>query len=1101
MKTIRPLILGFLLISASAAAQTTVTATWPFDRGTDNPSSAQIDNDTAFTLSNFVLGSHLTCTGIQSPNTESVSYSKIQPDAQMGSATPGYELSFMLKPSRGLQFTPTRISFKASRFGTDGGFLVLTRATGEGAEETIAQDLKPNRNNVDPFFSVYDYALEGLPASEDAFVFKIYIHSLGNNKQIGFYNIAITGRITGELIEVNKYTLNTAVSPAAAGSITLSPQGNSFDEGSEITLTANKAFGYKFNHWEDGQGTVLSQENPYVHTITADTNLIAVFDKLNTYSLMLAVEGGANDYMLSVSPAGTLVNDTLRYEENTQVSLKASGNKILTFNNWSSGETNSELLLDMTRDYELTAYYSAVDFIVGWDFYRPGNSGRPADFASEGNSTSILILRNAEGNATGWLDKSQQAAGGYEGRPSAVNWKALADKYYYQLSFDATNFTDIKVASALLFNYNAYSKIKLEYSLDNENFTTVDTIHMLSNKVWYDTEFSLPSDADHAPKVYVRWLPDYTSPVLGTTSNNDGTSITDIYITGTGLIYDDGKAPVFLGSVPADQSTGASATGKIVLSFDEKIKLSDTLYATLDDQPLEGLVSGKTLSFAYRGLEYAREYTFVLPANAVSDLTDNFLDSVITIRFTTMERPVVAKKLFDAVVSNTGELLAALEAAHASQTGERFRILLKNGEYDLGSGITTITAHKVSLIGQSREGVLVYNTSINEGISITSTIFLSGATGFYAQDITFQNKYPYMNTTGRAVVLRDTGTKNIFKNISLLSFQDTYYSGNSGRMYFEDCQINGVVDFICGGSDIFFNRCLLALEKRSGNCITAPSGNGDWGYVFSDCTIDGVDDEARAVVNGTYSLGRPWQGAPRAVYLNTTMKVVPTAAGWTNMSETVLPALFAEFNSVNANGDPVDLSNRMTTFTAGTVSYNPVLTPEQAAQFTIDNVLGGSDAWQPVLATEQAGAPVLTLDAGHLVWDSSDYVLCYVVCRDGEIVDVTTSCTYEIPDSTGAAEFVVHAVNEHGGLSEASNPVQNSGLQSVHSTPEFYASGKTLVLKGVTESVQVTLYDLTGLPVKTLATDSDLELTMKPGAYVLRLQGLRYDKRAVVVFR
>ncbi|HNZ80715.1 MAG TPA: hypothetical protein PKL43_02440, partial [Bacteroidales bacterium] len=65
MKTIRPLILGLLLISASAAAQTTVTATWPFDRGTDNPSSAQIDNDTAFTLSNFVLGSHLTCTGIQ----------------------------------------------------------------------------------------------------------------------------------------------------------------------------------------------------------------------------------------------------------------------------------------------------------------------------------------------------------------------------------------------------------------------------------------------------------------------------------------------------------------------------------------------------------------------------------------------------------------------------------------------------------------------------------------------------------------------------------------------------------------------------------------------------------------------------------------------------------------------------------------------------------------------------------------------------------------------------------------------------------------------------------------------------------------------------
>ena len=1101
MKIQRLFLFTFLLAAVSAFAQTSVTATWPFDQGTANPSVAQINNDTAFTLSSFVLGSHLICTGIQAPNTESVSYSKIQPDAQTGSATPGHELSFMLKPSKGLLFTPTRVSFKTSRFGTDGGLLVLSRSTGEGAEEIIAQDIKPDRNNVDPFFTVCDYPLEGLTASGEPFVFKIYIHSLGSTKQIGFYNIAITGDIEGSLIEVAKYELNTAVSPAEAGDITLSPPGDTFDEGSEITLTANKAFGYTFSHWEDGQGTVLSEENPYVHTITADTNLIAVFDQLNTYGLVLSVEGGANDYMISASPAGTMVNDTLRYEEATQVSLKASGNKILTFNNWSSGETNSELLLDMNHDYELTAYYSAVDFIAGWDFYLPGNSGRIADFASEGNSASTLILRNAEGNATGWLDKSQQAAGGYEGRPAAVNWKNLTDKYYYQISFDATNFTDIKVASALLFNYNAYSKIKLEYSLDNESFTTVDTIRMSDNKVWYDTEFSLPADADHASKVYVRWLPDYSSPVLGTESNNDGTSISDIYITGTGLIYDDGKAPVLLSSVPADQSTGASATGKIVLSFDEKIKLSDSLFATLDALPLEGLVSGKTLSFAYRSLDYAKEYEFILPANAVSDLTDNFLDSVITIRFTTMERPVVSKKLYDAVVSNTEELLAALDAAHASQTGERYRILLKNGEYDLGSGITTITANKVSLIGQSREGVLVYNTSINEGISITSTIFLSGATGFYAQDISFQNKYPYMNSTGRAVVLRDTGTKNIFKNISLLSFQDTYYSGNSGRMYFEDCQINGVVDFICGGSDIFFNRCLLALEKRGGNCITAPSGTGNWGYVFSDCTIDGVDDEARAVVNGTYSLGRPWQGAPRAVYLNTLMKVVPTAAGWTNMSETVLPALFAEYNSVNANGESIDLSNRMKTFTAGTVTYNPALTAEQAAQFTVDNVLGGSDAWQPTLATEQAEAPVLSLEAGHLVWDSSAYVLCYVVCRDGEIVDVTTSCSYELPDVPESAEFVVRAANEQGGLSEASNPVLITGLQSVPLAPEFYALGNTLVLKGVVESLQVSLYDLTGLPVESFETDADVELSMKPGVYVLRLQSLHYDKRAVLVIK
>lgn len=181
----------FLCLSLSVLAQTTVTALWPFDRGSNNPSAASIDNDSAFTLSNFNLGAHLSFQGQQSPNTESVLYSKVQPDAQTSSATAGHALSFVLKPSKGLQFTPTRISFKASRFGTDGGALDLTRTTGEGEEVLIASNIKPNRNNVDPYFSVYDYPLEGLGASEESFVFKIYIHSLANNKQIGFYNIRI----------------------------------------------------------------------------------------------------------------------------------------------------------------------------------------------------------------------------------------------------------------------------------------------------------------------------------------------------------------------------------------------------------------------------------------------------------------------------------------------------------------------------------------------------------------------------------------------------------------------------------------------------------------------------------------------------------------------------------------------------------------------------------------------------------------------------------------------------------------------------------------------------------------------------------------------
>jgi hypothetical protein len=68
----------------------------------------------------------------------------------------------------------------------------------------------------------------------------------------------------------------------------------------------------------------------------------------------------------------------------------------LTFNNWSSGETNSELLLDMNHDYEFDGLLQRGGFFAGWIFiFR--HSGRIADFASEGNSASTLILRKRRG--------------------------------------------------------------------------------------------------------------------------------------------------------------------------------------------------------------------------------------------------------------------------------------------------------------------------------------------------------------------------------------------------------------------------------------------------------------------------------------------------------------------------------------------------------------------------------------------------------------------------------------------------------------------------------------------------------------------------------
>jgi len=62
----------------------------------------------------------------------------------------------------------------------------------------------------------------------------------------------------GNLDEIGKtyHTLTTIVSPSGAGSVSVSPSGGEYEPGVQVTLTANPASGYTFDHWSgDASGT------------------------------------------------------------------------------------------------------------------------------------------------------------------------------------------------------------------------------------------------------------------------------------------------------------------------------------------------------------------------------------------------------------------------------------------------------------------------------------------------------------------------------------------------------------------------------------------------------------------------------------------------------------------------------------------------------------------------------------------------------------------------------------------------------------------------------------------------------------------------------
>ena len=90
------------------------------------------------------------------------------------------------------------------------------------------------------------------------------------------------------------------------------------------------------------------------------------------------------------------------------------------------------------------------------------------------------------------------------------------------------------------------------------------------------------------------------------------------------------------------------------------------------------------------------------------------------------------------------------------------------------------------------------------------------------------------------------------------------------------------------------------------------------------------------------------------------------------------------------------------------------LTAEEAAQYTIKNVMAGSDAWQPDLLCEACDAPEPVVGESVVSWKPVPYAICYVITCNNEVIGFTTDTSY--PAATDGV-YQVQAVNEYGGLS------------------------------------------------------------------------------------
>jgi pectinesterase len=259
----------------------------------------------------------------------------------------------------------------------------------------------------------------------------------------------------------------------------------------------------------------------------------------------------------------------------------------------------------------------------------------------------------------------------------------------------------------------------------------------------------------------------------------------------------------------------------------------------------------------------------------------------------------------------------------------------------------------IRLVGQdARTTTLTYNlsTASTAETRYSASVYVF-ADNFQAENITFENAY---GTGSQAVALFVAADRVVFRNCRFLGWQDTLYVNGpgclfvpqplsatdaancpAGRHYFEQCYIDGHVDFIFGDAAALFHQC--QIHSKGPGYVTAQSRTYPGqtsGFVFDNCRLTGENTGS-----GVY-LGRPWRAYSRVVYLNCWLGPHIRPEGWSmwNGNTNHETAFYGEYRS---QGPAADVERR--------VSWSHQLTTEQAASYTVKEFLEGSDGWQPKL--------------------------------------------------------------------------------------------------------------------------------------------------------
>jgi len=322
-------------------------------------------------------------------------------------------------------------------------------------------------------------------------------------------------------------------------------------------------------------------------------------------------------------------------------------------------------------------------------------------------------------------------------------------------------------------------------------------------------------------------------------------------------------------------------------------------------------VDGNTVSVTLppKALAYGMTYYVNVESGAITAPGGAFsITDTSTWRFTTMAAAPSDRSTLSVALNGAGSFCSVQGAFDLIPANNTAAVTVTVGTGIYHEIIYLSRKSTITLQGQDRNGTVISgtnNNNLNPSTRGRALFGVDNVSNMVFRNLTIKNLTPQGGSQAEALRL-GACDRCVVRDATIISLQDTLLW--DGKIYANNCLIQGNVDFIWGGGAAYFVNSEIRTIGRAGYIVQARNPASTYGYVFVDSKItadSGITGNVLARIDaGVYP-------ASHVAYINCQMSGAISSAGWLVTGSATSSLRFWEYKSVDASGNAINVGSRL----------------------------------------------------------------------------------------------------------------------------------------------------------------------------------------------